>query len=123
MPVFLLPLLNMLGACKACRAVLVGLLAFGALAGFIIHEKHKAVAAYVAAQEKATAAESARRREVIAMAQGRAEAAATTAATMEKRNATLKSEIVRLSARRDRAPCLDADGVRRLREVGQPPGR
>lgn len=109
--------------CKICRAALVGLVAFGAIVGFIIHERHKAVAAYVAVQEKLTAAESIRRREVIDAAQARADAAAAQAATMEKRNVSLKSEIARLSRRNDKRACLDTDSVRRLREVGQPPSR
>ncbi len=120
---FVLTALSFLRACTVCRAVLIGLVALAAFTSFIAYEKHKAVAAYVAVQEKLTAAESARRQAVIDAARQKAEASAAQAANMEKRNATLKSEIARLSARNDKRGCLDADSVRRLREVGQPPGR
>lgn len=107
---------------KAAQAALICAVAIGALIGFIVHERHKAVAAYVAVQEKLTAAESARREEVIRKAEEKATIAVSTAATMEKRNASLASEVARLSARNDKRVCHDADSMRRIRQAGQPPG-
>jgi hypothetical protein len=119
----MLPFMAKVRSCKPCQAVLVGLLAFGAIVGFIVHERRQAVAVYVAAQEKLTAAESARRQAVIAKAEGEAEASLAQAVASEKRNASLKSEVARLSARNDKRVCHDADSMRRIRQAGQPPGR
>lgn len=127
MPVFLIPLLNAFASCKICRAVVVGLAAFAALSTalgvYTLHVKHKAVAAYVAVQEKATAAESVRRQAVIAASQAKAEAASARSITLEKRNASLKAQLARATVRTDGNSCLDIDIVRRVRELGQPPGR
>lgn len=120
-------ILSFLGSCRMCRIVLLAVLAATAMLGVLELEKHKAAAgaraAVIAEQEKATAAESVRRQAVVAASQAKAEVASARSITLEKRNASLKSELARASARVDSRGCLDADIVRRVRELGQPPGR
>lgn len=120
-------LLSFLGSCKICRAVLVAGAAALALLSLVGYEKHKAAtearAAVIAEQEKLTAAESERRQKVINDARNRAELAVGRLSMAQRRNAALQMEIARLSARNDSRACLDADSVRRLREIGQPISR
>jgi uncharacterized protein HemX len=124
---FLPLILSFLGSCKVCRIVAIALAAAAALLLFIQVEKHKAAAgaraAVIAEQLKLTNQESQRREAVIAAAQRRADAAAANSVQLEKRNATLKADLARLSARVDGRACLDPDVMRRLRELGQPARR
>ena len=106
-------------------AIAAGLVAaFGWWTWHVRSEAAAAARAEVIAEYRAaTEAEAERRRAVIAQARAEAEETAARAAQTERRNASLIAEINRLSAARDRAPCLDPDGVRRLNQVGRSPGR
>jgi len=115
-------LLSLIAGCKLCRYIALALAVLAAGWAYIAHVKAEARREVVAAYEAATAKESQRRMAVLEQAQAQARAAADKLAQTEKRNAGLLSKINRLSARHDRDACLDADSVRRLREIGRAPG-
>ena len=120
-------LLSMLASCRICKIVLAAVALTVLFQGFIAYERHDAAAGaraeVIAEQAQLTAAESERRQKVIADARAKADTAATQLAASRRRNAALEAKIGDLSHRNDTRPCLDADGVRRLREIGQPAGR
>ncbi len=120
-------LLSLLGSCRICKIVLAAAVLTALFLGFIAYERHEAAAGarakVIAEQEKITTAESERRQKVINDARQKADLATTQLAAARRRNAALEAKIGDLSHRNDSRPCLDADGVQRLREVGQPAGR
>ena len=118
-----MPFLALLAGCQICRIVLLagGLLAAGW--GVLVYREHEAAAharaAAIAEMEKATAAESARRDQVIAAARAEADKAAQGLAQKDRQNATLLQAIARLSAANDARGCLDGAAVKRLRQLGE----
>ena len=116
-------LLSMLAACRICKIALAAIALTVTFPGFIQYEKHKARAEVIAEQVKLTAAESERRQKVIDDARAQAERAVAALTILQRRDAGLTARIADLSRRNDSRACLDIDGVRRLKQIGQPPGR
>lgn len=106
------------------RKLIMGALAAAAVVGaFVFYTekvKHEAVTQVRAQLEAAAETEHRRRQSVLNQAQQQASVYAQRVEDIEKKNESLQREIARLSAAHDHEPCLDADSVRRLREIGRP---
>lgn len=107
----------------ALKWIGVPLLSIGLIAAGIYALRASAYAsgreAALAALRVATEREDERRAAVVEKIRAEAEEASNRALAREKDNAALVAQIVRLSASRNHSPCLDADGVRRINQIGQ----